>query len=186
MTSIALRNSDLPNGYSLRLVPGGTKVAGQVTLDNCGYHFTTEAHRVARRQYGMVDSTSADTGLENELVAYDTTADASKAVGQWHTAASTCPTKAVRSTVAGEPDLAYKISLNKLDVATLPAKVNVVTMESAAEGGKRVLFNVSILQAHGRYLDAIYLTNSVPLSGTDLDVAQSLAVVTGRRLAALK
>ena len=125
MASIALKNTDLAHGYSLHLVPGGNKVAGQVTLDNCGYDFTTEAHRVARRQYRMLDSASADTGLEIELVAYDTAAYAAKAVAQWHTAATTCPDKPVHSTVAGEPDLAYKISLNKLDVATLPVKLNV-------------------------------------------------------------
>jgi len=45
---IALQAGDLATGYKLQLMPGGDKVAGQVTLDNCGFDFTTEAHRVAR------------------------------------------------------------------------------------------------------------------------------------------
>ena len=53
LTRIALRKGDLATGYTLRLIPGGDTVRGEVTLDNCGFNFTTEAHRVARRQYAI-------------------------------------------------------------------------------------------------------------------------------------
>lgn len=165
-------------------MPGGDKVAGQVTLDNCGFDFTTESHRVARRQYNVLDSTSGDTGLSNELVAYDTPAHAAQALSQWHTAAATCPHTPVHSTVSGEPDLLVTITQNKLDVATLPVATNAITEESATAAKQGTLYNVSILQVRGRYLDAIYLTMDEPLTTQDLDATREVATITGQRLAA--
>lgn len=167
-------------------MPGGDQVAGQVTLDNCGFDFTTEAHRVARRQYVLKDPAEGNTGLSNELVAYDTPAHAAMAVAQWHTAAATCPHTAVRSTVAGEPDLVVTIIRNARNVATLPARQNAVTVESGRTRGKQKLYNVSILQVRGRYLDAVYLTTGTPITRPESTATQRLAVLTGRRLAALR
>jgi hypothetical protein len=96
---MALHDGDLPPGYTLRLIPGGDEVRHQVTLDNCGYDFTTEAHRLARRQYVVLDNASEDTGLSNELVAYATPAQAAIAITQWHTSAATCPHTPVNSKV---------------------------------------------------------------------------------------
>ena len=186
LTSIALKKTDLARGYSLHLIPGGSKVTGQVTLDNCGYHFTTESHRVARRQYTVLDPTSGNTGLSNELVAYDTAAHAALAIAQWYASARACPHKPVRSTVAGVPDLTYTVSVNKIDVAGFPAKLNVVTEESARPSGKIVLYDMAILQVHGRYLDAVYLTGRTPIPSRARIDTEGFAIITGRRLAALK
>lgn len=182
LTRIALRKGDLAIGYTLRLIPGGDKVRGEVTLDNCGFNFTTEAHRVARRQYAILDKRSTETGLSNELVAYDTPAQAAKAITQWHTAATTCPHTPVNSTVAGVPDLVEKILQNEHNVTVLPAKNNTITMESATAVSQGTLYNVSILQAHGRFLDIIYLDSTHPITTQELAVAVQLAVTTGHRL----
>ena len=48
----------------------GDQVVDQVTLDNCGYDLTTEAHRVVRRQ-DVVYAGASGAGVSNELVAYD-------------------------------------------------------------------------------------------------------------------
>jgi hypothetical protein len=183
LEQIALHAGDLATGFKLQLMPGGDKVDGQVTLDNCGFDFTTETHRVARRQYNVLAS-SADTGLSNELVAYDTPAQAAEAVTQWHTSAATCPHTPVHSTVSGEPDLLMKITQNKLDVATLPAATNALTVESGTAAGQGTLYNVSILQVHGRYLDAMYLTIDRPITTQELNATVQLATITGQRLTA--
>jgi hypothetical protein len=46
LEQIRLKNTDVGAGYSLVLQPGGGLVTGQVTLDNCGFDFTTERRRV--------------------------------------------------------------------------------------------------------------------------------------------
>jgi hypothetical protein len=90
LEAIALRDGDLADGYTKTLMDGGDQVDGQVTLDNCGFDFTTEAHRVARRQYLVVDSSATPSGLSDELAAYDSPAQAPKAVAQWLASAATC------------------------------------------------------------------------------------------------
>ena len=186
LASIALKKSDFTHAFSVGLMSGGDQVTGQVTLDNCGFNFTTEAYRVARRQYVVGQSAPGDTGLSNELVAYDTPSHAALAVAQWHTAAATCPHRAVRSTVAGQPDLVITILHVGLNVATLPAKSNAVTVESGRATGKQMLYNLSILQVRGRYLDAVYLTTPTPITGPELTATQRLAVITGQRLLTLQ
>ncbi len=179
---IALRDSDLASGYKLRLIPDGDEVRDEVTLDNCGFDFTTEAHRVARRQYVVLNSTSGDTGLSNELVAYDSPAQAAKAITQWHTSAATCPHTPVISKVDGVPDLLMKVIQSKRDLTTLPATTNAITVESGTAAGQGTLYNASILQAHGRFLDIIYLNSDRPFTRPELDVSAQLATATGQRL----
>jgi len=100
---VALQASDLNSGYTVTLIPDGDKVTGQVTLDNCGYNFTTEAHRVARRQYGVLEG-SDDTGLIERAGSPTTSAaQAAKALAQWHTAAAHCPRTTVHSKVLRRP-----------------------------------------------------------------------------------
>lgn len=185
LQSIAIQNSDLSSGYRMRLMPGGNQVIDQVTLDNCGFDFTTEAHRVARRQYNIVTPAGAESGLSNELVAYDTPGQAAKALTQWHTSAATCPHTPVHSSVAGVPALIMKVKQNRLDVPTLPVTHNAITVESGTARGQGTLYNMSIFQVHGRYLDAVYLTIGAPLTTAETSTAQQLATITGRRLAAL-
>jgi hypothetical protein len=91
----------------------------------------------------------------------------------------------VNSTVSGVPDLLEKIMQNKLDVASLPATHNAITVESATATGQGTLYNVSILQAHGRFLDNMYLTSGHPITTQELATAVQLATITGRRLTAL-
>lgn len=182
LARIAVHDTDLANGYHLELMPGGDRVRDQVTLDNCGFNFTTEARRVARRQYLIVDPQSRDTGMSNEVVAYDSPRQAAAALAQWHTAAARCPHAAVSSRVAGMPKLVERITHNALDVTTLPAQANAITTESATAQGQGTLYNVSILQTHGVVLDNIYLTTARPLTTQELQGALVLARITGQRL----
>lgn len=178
---IALSSGDLNRGDRLKLYPGADQVDGQVTLDNCGYDFTSEADRVARRQYGVLDAAGKDTGISNELVAYDSAAHAALALTQVRTALATCPKTPVRSAVAGVPALTYRVTVNRSGVSTLPASMNLLTVESAAAQGQ-TLYNVSVYQVQGRYLDAVYVNLHTPASSTDVDTALMLAAATGRRL----
>ena len=182
LTQIAVHATDMPKGVSVKLDTGGDQVAGHVTLDNCGYNFTTEAHRVARRQYNVVDATSAVVLWSNEVVAYDTPAHAAQALTEWHTAAATCPRKPV--SVSGQPGVLTKITRNQLDVGGLPAVDNALTMETATIPGPHTLYLVAILQVHGRYLDAVSLEDNRPITTQLVQATAGLAILTGRRLIA--
>lgn len=181
LEQIALRSGELNQGYRLKLYEGGDQVAGQVTLDNCGYAFTSEADRVARRQYAVLDAAGNETGVSNELVAYDTAAHAAFALAQVHQAVATCPKTPVRSAVAGVPALTYRVTEDKHGVTALPSPMNLLVVESAAAQGQ-TLYNVSVYQVHGRYLDAVYFDLDAPASSADIKSALMLAGATGRRL----
>ena len=182
LETAALKGSDFQAGYTVSLIDGGDQVAGQVTLDNCGYNFTTEKNRVARRQY-HVSSGEGDIGLSNELVAYDSAQDAAKALAQWHAAAQHCPRTPVRSKVAGMPPMVERIFDNQLDVRGLPLHHNAVTSMSAKVKGEGTIYNISILQVRGRYLDNVYLLSDQPITTRDSAAVLGLAALTGKRLA---
>jgi hypothetical protein len=185
LETVALKGSDFQAGYTVSLIDGGDEVAGQVTQDNCGYNFTAEKNRVARRQY-HVSGSEGDIGLSNELVAYDSAQDAAKALAQWHAAAQHCPRTAVRSKVAGMPPMVEKIFDNELDVRELPLHHNAVTSMSAKVKGEGTIYNIAILQVRGRYLDAVYVLSDQPINARDSAAVIGLATVTGKRLAAVR
>lgn len=178
---IALQQKDFKAGYTVQLMPGGDEVVGQVTLDNCGYDFTTEAARVARRQYELLEG-GQDTGLSNELVAYSSPADAAKALQEWIAAAAHCPHTPVRSSVEGVPELLIKVKTNDVDDTALPVPSSVITVESATAAGQGTIYNAAVLQVHDRYLDAVYLQSDQPETDEDLTALIQFATITGERL----
>lgn len=50
LQKVALVENDLPDGVQLELIEGGVEVEGRVSLDMCGYEFTTEQARAERYQ----------------------------------------------------------------------------------------------------------------------------------------
>lgn len=183
LETVALQPTDLQNGYHTKLVPEGDQVAGQVTLDNCGYTFTTEAHRVARRQYEVLDATGRDAGLGNEVVAYDTPANAALAMQQWHQAAMSCPNHPVTLTVAGVQRLTEHITHDEMDAPSLPVATNVVTAESISSPSIGTKYLITVIQVHGRILDAIYARQDAQPTDADIHGAETVAAATGRHLA---
>lgn len=184
LETMALKRADLPSGMKIGLVPAGDVVKGQVTLDNCGYDFTTEADRVARRQYDVTDG-GQDTGLMNELVAYDSAADAAKALSQWHAAAAHCPHGLIHSHVASEGTYTEKIVHNTLGESDLPVSHSAVTEMEMTQKGEGSFYNITIVQVQGRFLDNIYLNTQKSPTKYDWAAARQFADVTGGRLAGL-
>jgi hypothetical protein len=181
---VTLRNSDFKGGLRLKLSPGGDKVAGQITLNNCGDDFSTEAHRVARRQVALVSAKGQASGISNEVAVYDRPEQAAKALKQLRKSVVGCSKKIYHKTK--QPDLpALRYEVNTLAKgAGLPVKDSaVVTQKVAAKGFEQRLFLVLILQRQGPVLSAVYLQS--PTKPTDADVANlhSLAVITGKRIA---
>jgi hypothetical protein len=182
---VTLRNSDFKGGLKLKLTPGGDKVAGQITLNNCGDDFSTEAHRVARRQITLVSAKGEASGVSNEVAAYDRPAQAAKALKQYRKSVVGCRKNVYhKMKEPGVPDLRYEV--NTLTKATgLPIKDNaVVTQRLAAKGVKQRLHLVLILQRHDAVLTAVYLQSVTKPTDADVASLHTLAVITGKRLAA--
>jgi len=184
LEAVSLKPADLSSGYTLKLIDGGNQVTGQVTLDNCGYNFTSEAKRVARRQYGILDQSGQDAGISNELVAYDSAGSASLALSQWNQAASTCPKTPVHWAEPGLPDSTIVVTMNTLGNATLPVPTNVVTVESITAQGNTEYF-VAAIQVHGQFLDAVYDNVATAPDSVEVNGVLQLAAATGARLARL-
>jgi hypothetical protein len=183
---IALRQADFGGGYTISLIEEGDQVVGNATLDNCGFDFTTEAYRIARRQYVIDDSAGNDAGMSNEVVAYDTAAHAQEALAQWEKAADTCPSTPVRSSVAGMPAVTVSVKKNVKDDPALPVARNSVLIEKQDAGKKGVNYLGVALQVDGNVLDAVYINQHRPVSADDLAALKKVASRTGERLASVE
>ncbi|HEY7856958.1 MAG TPA: hypothetical protein VIC82_00530 [Candidatus Nanopelagicales bacterium] len=185
VAQVGLTDTDLANGYTVKLMDGGDQVGGQVTLDNCGYDFTTEAHRVARRQVILLTAQGQPAGASNEVVAYDSPDSAAQALTQFRTSVTGCPKGTFeKSTVAGVPDRRYDVSTVTAS-ASLPVKDNAVaTLDVSAKGSNEKLFVVLIFQRKGAVLDGTYLQMTTKPTAVDVAAVTQLATISGKRLAA--
>jgi hypothetical protein len=182
---VGMSDADLANGYTVKLIPGGDQVAGQVTLDYCGVHFSSEGHRVARRQVEVLTAAGDPIGVSNEVVAYDTPQDALLALAQLRAAVTHCPkTTYVTGTVAGEPAMRYDVS-QLTGSSALPAKDNAIaTSGVSAKGQKGELYNIEVFQVHGSVLDGVYASSDTKPTADDTAGVLHLAELTGQRLVA--
>ena len=182
---VALVKADFTDGTKVKLIQDGDVVAGQVTLDNCGALFTTEAHRTARHQTVMVSAKKRAYGFSNEVVAYDTTQRAAAALEELRQSIAHCPKKIfIPSKVQGVPDT--RNDVNKLSTfAGLPVKDTAVqTLVLSAHGTTQHFYGMAIYQRQGTVLDIVYLQSMKKLPPEAVKKLRSLALLTGKRLAA--
>lgn len=179
---VALVESDFTDGSTVALINGGDQVAGQITLDNCGSLFTTEAHRVARRQIDIrAVKGKQPSFFSNEVVAYDTPEQAAKALAEVRASVTHCPKDVfVPSTVQGVPPQRYDVS--RLSTLSNPPVQDsaVETLTLSAEGTTRQVHAVIIYQRRGTVLDILYLNSLKKLSASKVAAARSLAQITGK------
>ena len=154
---VALHNSDFHNGTTVRLFQGGNRVRGQVTLDNCGFNFTTETRRVARHQVGIFRRNASVAFGSNEVVAYSSRHFARLALTQYRRSVTQCPNGVfIPSGLAGVPDVRYHSSTVHRS-ATLPVCDNaVVRQEVEFRGDPKHSFFVLIFQRRGTVLNGVY------------------------------
>ena len=151
---MVLRPSQIGQGYQLKTRPDSTCVARCVTLDLCGYPFTTEPLRTARAQLDYVHPDPA-VQLSNEVVTYRK-GGAAKALREVGLAVATCPRRPVKSTVRGVPLLAYTLTRFR-DRALLPGSIALrVHVRGKLQGKPVELTDVYIYQARGDTLSVVY------------------------------
>lgn len=183
---IALVDSDFTDGTTVQLISHGNRVGRQVTLDNCGFNFTTERHRTARHQTLIVPATPRKSLVSNEVVAYETRHFAGKALRQLRKSVTQCPRGVfVPSSIKGAPDERYDVSRIR-ESAKLPVTDNaVVTLKITVKGHpKKPYWALLMFQRRGTVLDAMYRLSMKKPSAAKVAALRSLATITGNRLAA--
>jgi hypothetical protein len=180
---VTLRPADFPPRTKIRLYDGGDQVAGEVTLDFCGFDFTSEANRLVRRQVAVLFPKAGKVSYSNEVVAYDTDAHAAAALQELRSAVTTCPPyRFMGSTVAGVPAIrtvAHQVTDKNLRVADN----TVVTAKLTARSSHRSMRTVMYFQRQGTILSAIYFATPGKPSKGQKDMARYMAQTTGFRLA---
>jgi hypothetical protein len=99
LQTFSLRQSDLPSGQVLSLIPDGDTV-NDPTLDLCNGTYASEKRRVARLQLSA-DTTDASV-ISSEAVLYDSPTGTAQAFTELQQIAKSCPSTPVDSPV-GEP-----------------------------------------------------------------------------------
>jgi hypothetical protein len=179
---VGLKDTDL-RGLHTQLIPGGDKVQGQVTLDACGAAFTSEGHRVARRQVRVLTAAGQGVGVSNEVVMYDSPTSAAVAVTQWQSALTHCPAGVVHSHVAGIGNVQYShLSSTKRTVGGIDQVTSTFTVSQV--GTKNVVHGGAVMVRKGAVLDIVWLFGSPTVSAADLTVADQLVAVTAARIPA--
>ena len=153
VAAVVLRPAQVAPNVTLKRLPGGNQVAGQVTLDLCGYTFHTEALRVARLQVAY--ARGATPVVSNEVVAYKP-GGAASALHELRTAIANCPGGYVTSKVRGIGQL--KNSITRLSVSgSLPGTVAILDRITQKLNGKTTQFDaVLVFQARRDVLSAVY------------------------------
>jgi hypothetical protein len=140
---------------------------------------------VARRQ--VVLSNARGQGLgSNEVVAYDSAQQGAKALAEFRASVTRCPRNTFQhSKIAGVPDMRYDVSQIVRD-SKLPVKDNAIaTITLTVKGSNQRMYLVYIFQRKGTVLDGIYMHSTTKPTAAALKLVQQLAVLTGKRLAAL-
>jgi hypothetical protein len=92
LSALIVHQGDLPAGSTVQLIPGGSQVTGQPTLDLCNGTFGSESARTARLQVSVSDAQGNDV-LSTEAVLYKDAAATAQGFTELRAAAAACPTK---------------------------------------------------------------------------------------------
>ncbi len=158
LRTTVLTPAQVGSGYRMSVIPQGTQVAGQVTLDLCGFSFPSESLRVARLQVSYT-RTGSTLRVSNEVVRYRP-GGAQRALREVAHAASHCPRGSVGSTVAGVGPITYrigKIADSKLLAGAVALRVH---FSGTIRGHKAVGTALVVYQARGNVLSGVY-TNAL-------------------------
>jgi hypothetical protein len=90
LNNLVIAQSDVSSAYVVGLIPGGSEVVGQTTLDLCNGTYPSERLRTARRQVVVEDAQGANV-ISTEAVLYRNAAATAQAFGELRARAANCP-----------------------------------------------------------------------------------------------
>jgi hypothetical protein len=103
LRQLVVQQADVAAPASVQLIPGGNRVADQVTLDLCNGRFASEAARTARLQVAETDD-QGNASLSTEAVLYQSPDAAARAFTELAGVVAHCPAAPVPG-VNGGPSL---------------------------------------------------------------------------------
>jgi hypothetical protein len=178
---VLVTDADLTDGGRVETRADGTQVEGFVTLDNCGFVFTSEANRTARRQVNM-SSAGADA-FSHEVVAYTDEAAARDALEELRESVRTCPSGEPVPSVLSSVPVVYEVLGFDERATGFPVDDVAVLVERVSSPDHPTFYSVAIYQRAGSVLNAVYVGGEEPPSRRLRKEQRRLAVVTGARLA---
>jgi hypothetical protein len=183
---VVLTGDDIAGDYQVVPFAAGDGLESDPTLENCGYRFTTERHRVARRQVAVLRTSGHGIGLSHEVVAYATTEQAERALAEFRDSVIGCPEgRWHRQAVAGASAVRH-LNPRLASDAALPVKDNAVQYATMVpRGTKRRVHGYAVLQREGTVLSAVRFTARHAITAGERAYVTRLARLTGRRLAGL-
>jgi len=183
VAEVGFRQSDLHGGGTVELRPHGDEVAGFATLDNCGFDFTTEAARTARRQVDITLAHATSASYSNEVVAYPDEATAALAVDQMRQSVRSCDGSVFQTARTGGryryETLAFVEHAGGFPVEDAMSLTERLT---APDGTER--YTVSVFLHAGTLLDAHYFSSGARPTRKEIATLTAQALVTADRLAA--
>jgi hypothetical protein len=155
LSKLLLTPGQVGPGYRLVQRPDGHGVKGFVTLDMCGYRFSSEKLRTDRIQVNYVHPAPAVT-VSNEVVAYQP-GGATQALEEVAYAASHCPSAPLKSEAKGVSSVSFKVApvpvTNGLPAGSLAYAVTI----SLTYHGKQTKQNdIVVYQIRGNVLSGVY------------------------------
>ena len=151
VTALVLRAPQVGEGYRSAVIPGGSKVRGQVTLDLCGGGYRSEALRVQRIQRAYVRPGSP-LQLSNEVVRYRS-GGASLALRELKRRLTHCPRGAVKMPEPGAPRVAFRFK--PLHFSGLLPNSIAVQIHATAQGGQTIN-SIATYQVRRGILSGVY------------------------------
>jgi len=183
VAEVGFKQSDLRGGGTVELRPHGDQVAGFVTLDNCGFEFTTEAARTARRQVDITLADARAASYSNEVVAYLDEATAALAVDQMRQSVRSCDGGVFQTAATGGryryETLAFVEHAGGFPVDDAMSLTQRITAEDGAE-----LYSLAVFLHSGTLLDAHYFKSQQKPTRKEIATLTAQAMVTANRLAA--
>lgn len=188
---VGLSDKDLRGGLQVSLMKGGNVVKGQTTLGPCGYAYTTEAHRVARREVTVLTAAKQPTGIFNEVVVYDSAASAAKSMSELRTALAHCPRTFVHesggsSTLVQFSRVRTRVlsgALTKTPGETFDEAV-VTTFTETAKSPHVSAYAMVIGARRGAVVTYVGIFSRSPLTTAQAQATGTLSDVTVRKLSA--
>jgi hypothetical protein len=179
---VAFKQSDLRGGGTVKLMPYGDQVVGFVTLDNCGFTFTTEAARTARRQVVITLDGKKDARYSNEVVTYPDEVTATRAIDEERQSVRDCDGSVFRPARVGGSyryeTLAFVEHAGQFPVDDAMSLTERVTAEDGT-----VFYGLAIFLHAGTVLDAHYFGSPHKPTRKQIATLAEQAMVTATRLA---
>jgi hypothetical protein len=187
LAALILEPRDATSAVSVQLLPGGTQVQGQTTLDLCNGSFPSEALRTGRVQDVAVDGAGQPV-LSTEAVEYRGADATSQAFRELKAAAAACPATPVVSPV-GEPTVTTKFEqAPDASWPTTPSVERLAFSFTTTDDSGRSVHSIAVYLRRANFLLGLYF-NQPDVAQPAIEGRTTVAGIVAnfeRRLARLK